>query len=304
MKVQIKKYILPFSAVFLSVLFILSFFPFMGGKKNSSGTEILLLNPKDSENLKEVRISKGGTEISFENEGGLWKGFAFSGETENSEKNCFPLDQKALKNALEKISKPLSVCKVSENLSSADSFGLSENLRLSVGYVLDDGREYSIFAGKTDFTRRMTYMILPEKKGIWKIDYDFFEFSHPEIRFWCDPYIFPETLFPPEEKIQLVKVANVSEKKLLFREKNLIPGASESSEKLFSLRHGPIVFEKDLQGKTPLLKITSEYGKGNFISMDFYPENDSEYLIHYHSDSWNFFSHISAWTYSSFIENL
>ncbi len=304
MKIRLKKYVLPFSAVFLSALFILSFFPFMNGKKNNSGTEILLLNPKDSESLKEVRISKGGAEISFENEGGFWKGSVPSGETENPGKNCFPLDQKTLNSALEKISRPLSVYKISENLLSADSFGLSENLRLSVCYVLDDGREYSLFVGNTDFTRKMTYMILPEKKGIWKLDYDFFEFSHPEIRFWCDPYIFPETLFPPEEKIQLVKVVNVSEEKLPFREKNLIPGASETSGKVFSLRHGSVVFEKDLQGKTPLLKITSEYGKGNLIDMDFYAENESEYLIHYHSDFWDFFSYISAWTYGTFLENL
>lgn len=294
-----KKYILQVLVFILAILFALSFFPFMNKKKSKNESQILILNENDAANIKRIEISKGDNNISFEKEGGLYKGKILS-----TDKNeiTFPCEQKTIENAISKLTKPIAMYKISDKETNLLDYGFKENLRLSVSVEFFDGRSYDFFIGKPDFTGKMRYVILSSIQGIWKIDYDFYDFSHLEARFWYEPYIFPRSVFSKNDSVQFIDFNFASGKngKMIF-------DSNEKSRKLSELRHGSFSVVKNFDS-SPVGKIKAEYEKGNAINLDFYEESGGNYVIHYHSDensgNWNYSFYISNWTFNSLIENL
>ena len=160
-------------------------------------------------------------------------------------------------------------------------------------------KTYGVFLGTLDFTEKKRYLTLSSKKGIWKSDYDFLEFSDVDENFWLDPYVIPENLFPDKKNVQLFRV------KFYGKEKIILP-ENIDMENLLRLRHGKLFFEssKENLSKKSDMKISLEFGKGNFLSMDFYKVDDGNMIISYSSNEWNYSVRLSERTYNSMLNIL
>ncbi|MGP1495681.1 MAG: hypothetical protein ACTTJG_02650 [Treponema sp.] len=286
---------------FLAVLLLFSYTPLFTGK--SKGKKICLV--KKNEVISEFSIKQGEKSLVFlmgknqKGEGGFWKCSVTEDVNEN-QAITFPVEQKTVKNALEQLKGDMRLYKFSDSKSDLDSLFAEGGIAdLSVSVLSEKGRNLSIktydtFLGKLDFTGKKRYVSFPSKKDIWKCDYDFLEFSSADENFWLDPYVFPENLFPDKKNVQLFRVKYSGSEKLILPE-------NIDMEKLLRLRHGNLFFKPFAESpsqKNSDMRISVEFGKGNFLSMDFYKSDDENMIISYSSNEWNYSVRLSSWTYS------
>ncbi len=301
-KKTMKNRALEIFVAFLAVLLLFSYTPLFTGKSKRKKIRLV----KKNEVVSEFSIKQGEKSLVFfmeknqKGEGGFWKCSVTEDVNEN-QAITFPVEQKTVKNALEQLRSGIKLYKFSDSKSELDSFLSAEGgvAFLSVSVLPEKGRNlsiktYGILLGKLDFTGKKRYVSFPSKKDIWKCDYDFLEFSSADENFWLDPYVFPENLFPDKKNVQLFRVKSSGNEKLILPE-------NIDMEKLLRLRHGNLFFKPFAESpsqKNSDMRISVEFGKGNFLSMDFYKSDDENMIISYSSNEWNYSVRLSSWTYS------
>lgn len=297
-----KKYALEILIALLAVLLLFSYTPLFTGKSKRKKIRLV----KKNEVVSEFSIRKGEKSLVFfmeknqKGEGVFWK-CSVTDDVNENQAITFPVEQKTVKNALEQLGDDMKLYKFSDSKSDLDSFLFAEDgmsfLSVSVLPEKDSNlstKTYSILLGKLDFIGKKRYVSFPSKKDIWKCDYDFLEFSSADENFWLDPYVFPENLFPDKKNVQLFRVKSSGSEKLILPE-------NIDMEKLLRLRHGNLFFKPfagSLSQKNSDMRISVEFGKGNFLSMDFYKSDDENMIISYSSNGWNYSVRLSYWTYS------
>ncbi len=302
-----KKYALEILVTFLALLLLFSYTPFFIEKAKAK--KILFV--KKNEEVLMFSIKRSEKSLCFfmqknkDGEGDFWKCNVTEFNKE-AKTNTFPVEQKTVRTALEGLKCNIKMYKISDIKKDSQPFFLAQKEPIILSFNIlfrNNGKisikTYGVFLGTLDFTEKKRYLTLSSKKGIWKSDYDFLEFSDVDENFWLDPYVIPENLFPDKKNVQLFRV------KFYGKEKIILP-ENIDMENLLRLRHGKLFFEssKENLSKKSDMKISLEFGKGNFLSMDFYKVDDGNMIISYSSNEWNYSVRLSERTYNSMLNIL
>ncbi len=297
-----KFYILPTLTLFFGIIFFLSFWP---DKNSEKGIKTAILNPKYENQIDSIVLSKNGKELKLFKENNIWKGSVSpscdkeSKDFSEKKEAVFPVEQKLVKNLIEKLKKVRILYKNSDRLTMLQPFSLDDSSSFLVSYSGKNCPSASIFFGKQDFSKTMIYMRMNEKPSVFKAEDDFSAFLNNDSGFWIDPYIIPRNITEPAKKIEIQKVSFISK----GMRKNIIPNtekAQASIEKFQELRHGSVYTEVLPQKFIGTLQIESD--ELSKFSMDFYERNEQDIVIFYNLDSFYYGTLVSNWTYSKILE--
>lgn len=293
-----KYFIFPFCAFLLFVLFIISFVPSLAGKYRIKTFKTSLMNLKNKDSISEIKIINNKTGIHILKKSNFW-----IGNPSGLDKIIFPVEKEKINALLDSVCKIRSVYKISEKNIDFSDFNLNKELCTEFAYTLEDGRIFSIFIGKDDFSRSMTFFCKDDSEFVFKTENSFMQFLTSDVNYWCDPYFIAQNIFP-EEKINPEKITNIfftkdNIQKIYAAEKDIF---SEKINQLCKLRHGRI-FLGNTEDFKIILKMNIEFKNRRIFTMNFLKKSKhkEEFLIEYKDDLWNYCTSISGWTYKNLV---
>lgn len=284
-----KDKILLISTIVLIIIFPLSFL-FEKNNNKRETFQTALLNPKNTETLKEINISDKISDITLFKENSLWKGKILI----NSEETIFPLDIATINNFIKSLSEIRKLEKISENQKLINE----NNYEYKISYLLENSTETNIYFGKNDISQTKRIIKFNSNKESYHVNSDFEAFLSCNPDFWICPELIPSinNLTIKPENLQRITYYTLSDKI------TILPGSesfSKNAEKLLSLRHGHIRKEK-INNNLPSEKLVIETDSG-LISIKLQAFQD-DYLLEYNQENNNYTTEISSWTYSALEE--
>ena len=309
--------ILPFAAITLALLYLLSFvkeLPRFSDKREKIKTS--LVNPKYKDQLSDFELTDSTGILELKKNGNFWIVSQIDAVSQKSSDISLPVSQERLENFINNLITVRNLYKLSDKVTQNDSFGLTNGTEFHIRYNSGDAFHDLAF-GNQDFALTSRYLMTEKNTTVYEIDDSLDVYLTTSAQSWTEPYIISRIVSDDNKKLSS---DDVQSGEAMFYENGVLSGYSKQVsdiEKLMDLRHGglPSVEEiqtADLEDSNLSGKIILELGNKKQIILKIYDISKNQdivsYLVnaqYYNQNSQMFYqsySKISDWTYNKIKE--
>ena len=287
-----------FTAIFLFLLYLLSFFMNTGMKRKALKTA--LINPKYKSEITNITLSYKGESLILEKKNDFWfvKAYEDSPYLLAAENEC-------VENFIGELIKIRNLYKISDRLPESNNFGFEKDHCFYIKCNYNDTFSEFYF-GNQDFSEVFRFFMTGKNTKVYQLDSSFEKYLSVSENFWCQKTIISKSLCKISSYEDLQSVS-LNGKKITSQNEDF----TSYCKNLLDLRHGgSIIAVSDLKAilsSECLARLSIELGNKNSISLKVYeiPRENQEYalFVNYDNSKIQCLYKISGWTLSKILQN-
>lgn len=299
-------------AVFLAIIYLLSFTKSCTSKDSREKVKTSLINPKYKDSISNFELEDAAGSLTLTNKGSYW-----TVSKASNDKESLPASPERIQNLLKNLTSVRNLYKISDKITQNSAFGLTNGTEFHLRYNTEASFHELIF-GNQDFSLSSRYMMTEKNTQVYEIDSSLDTFLTSSIQNWAEPFIISQLVLGKitAEDVQRSQVETLNQNHL---------GSITDIQKLLDLRHGGMPDQEELQAlyqpenqteyqpenaRLPLTLINLELGNKNEIEVQIYnSENENEFIVltNYKTSKdsspvYTSASKISSWTYNKIKE--
>lgn len=292
--------ILLITAIFLTLLYLMSFITSTAGKDSREKIKTSLINPKYKDSITSFELSDSSGNLELVNNGSFWTAGSLTASKER------------IQNFIENLTSIRNLYKISDKITENSSFGLNNGTEFHLRYYTDSGFHELVF-GNQDFALSSRYLMTEKSSQVYETDSSLDAYLTSSLQSWAEPYLISRTASVSRD-IQSTTVIFSNPQENGGKKTAIISDIN----KFLELRHGGGVDEAEyevLKNQKASMEIFIENGDKSSIKLEIYPsENqDISYIVkaEYYkqqgiseskSPYYTSYSKISSWTYNKIKE--
>lgn len=292
--------ILLITAIFLALLYLMSFITGTAGKDSREKIKTSLINPKYKDSIISFELSDSSGNLELVNNGSFWTTGSLTASKER------------IQNFIENLTSIRILYKISDKITENSTFGLNNGTEFHLRYYTDSGFHELVF-GNQDFALSSRYLMTEKSSQVYETDSSLDAYLTSSLQSWAEPYLISRTASVSRD-IQSTTVIFSNPQENGGKKTAIISDIN----KFLELRHGGGVDAADyevLKNQKASMEIFIENGDKSSIKLEIYPsENqDISYIVkaeYYEqqviseskSPYYTSYSKISSWTYNKIKE--